>query len=79
MILIMIGIGSGNGAGDTVMPMLVTMLVSWLVQIPLAFLLPRVTTLGVYGVRWAVVVSMMVGAATYITYFRLGKWKRKQV
>lgn len=54
MILIMIGIGSGNGAGDTVMPMLVTMLVSWLVQIPLAFLLPRVTTLGVYGVRRAV-------------------------
>jgi len=68
-----------SGAGDTMLPMLVTLLNFWLVQIPLAFFLPRVTNLGVYGVRWAMVTGIIVGAVAYITYFRLGRWKRKKV
>jgi Na+-driven multidrug efflux pump len=59
--------------------MLVTALNFWLAQIPLAFILPRVTSLGVYGVRWAMVSGVVLGSIAYIMYFRLGRWKHKKV
>ena len=68
-----------TGAGDTLPPMLITLLNFWVVQLPLAFLLPRVTALGVYGVRWAMVSGVIVAVVAYITYFRLGRWKNKKV
>jgi len=68
-----------SGAGDTLVPMLVGLLTIWVVQIPLAFLLPKVTDLGVLGVRWAIVAGLAVGAVTYVAYFRMGRWKRKKV
>ena len=68
-----------SGVGDTVPPMLATILTIWVVQIPLSLLLPRVTDLGVYGVRWAMVMGMFAGAIAYITYFRMGRWKRKRL
>jgi len=49
------------------------------VQVPLAFFLPSVTNLGVYGIRWAIVAGMVVGAVAYLIYFRLGRWKLKKV
>ena len=67
------------GAGDTVPPMIVGLVTVWVVQLPLAFFLSRFTNLDVYGVRWAIVAGMVVGAVTYIIYFRLGRWKRKRV
>jgi len=59
--------------------MLFSVLMIWVVLLPLAFFLPQVTNLGVYGVRWAIVASAVAGAAAYIVYFRLGRWKRKIV
>lgn len=67
------------GAGDTVPPMIVGLVTVWVVQLPLAFFLSRFTNLDVYGVRWAIVAGMVVGAVTYIIYFRMGRWKRKRV
>jgi len=68
-----------SGAGDTLPPMLFMLLNFWLVQIPLAFVLPRVTDLGVYGVRWAIVAGWIAGSIAFATYFYLGRWKRKKV
>jgi len=68
-----------SGAGDTLSPMAISILMIWAVQMPLAVLLPQVTNLGVYGVRWAIVAGMVAGAIAYITYFRMGRWKRKKV
>ena len=68
-----------SGAGDTFMPMAIMLVNMWLVQVPLAYLLPRVSGLGVYGVRWAVVAGAATAAAAYIIYFRMGKWKLKRV
>jgi len=67
------------GAGDTLPPMLITLLRTWVVTLPLAFFLPRVTSLGVYGVRWAIVAGMVAGVTAFVIYFRLGRWKRKRV
>jgi putative MATE family efflux protein len=68
-----------NGSGDTLPPMLVTMLNFWLVQVPLAFALPKYTDLGAYGVRWAIVAGWVAGAVAYAIYFKIGRWKRKRV
>jgi putative MATE family efflux protein len=68
-----------SGAGDTMPPMLITLLNFWMVQIPLSFLLPRFTELGVFGVRWAIVAGMLSGTIAYVTYFKMGRWKRKTV
>ena len=68
-----------SGAGDTLPTMLVSLVTMWVVQLPLAFFLPRVTNLGMYGVRWAMVAGIAVGAVALTTYFRLGRWKRKKI
>lgn len=67
------------GVGDTLPPMLVTIITFWLVQLPLAYYLPKITDLGVYGVRWAMVAGMFIQAVAFTTYFRAGKWKGKKV
>ncbi len=68
-----------SGAGDTVPPMIISVLTVWLVTLPLAYFLPKVTTLGVYGVRWAMVAGMVVPGVAQTIYFKAGRWKRKQV
>jgi putative MATE family efflux protein len=65
------------GAGDTLPTMIVSIAMVWVVQLPLAFFLPGIANLGVYGVRWAIVGGLFVGAAIYISYFIIGKWKTK--
>ena len=68
-----------NGVGDTVIPMLTTLLSMWLVQVPLSFYLSRFTTLDVYGVRWGIVSAIVVRGLIYAAYFKSGWWKRKRV
>jgi len=68
-----------NGVGDTMIPMLTTLLTMWLVQVPLAYFLPKYTTLGVYGVRWGIVSAIAMRAVIYTAYFKAGRWKRMTV
>jgi Na+-driven multidrug efflux pump len=68
-----------SGVGDTLPPLIFEVVALWLITMPLAILLPRMTGLGVNGVRWAIVVGMFAGAIAYVTYFRLGRWKSKRV
>ena len=68
-----------SGAGDTVPAMIFSIVTAWGVTIPLAYLLPRVGDLGVYGLRWALVIGMGVGVVAFLMYFRTGRWKRKRV
>jgi Na+-driven multidrug efflux pump len=66
-----------NGAGDTMIPMLGILGTMWLIQVPLAYFIPKWTELGVYGVRWAGVIAIVVRAGIYATYFKMGRWKRR--
>ncbi|MCJ7833545.1 MAG: MATE family efflux transporter, partial [Deltaproteobacteria bacterium] len=68
-----------TGSGDTMPPMVISILTTWSLLLPAAFILPRITDLGVYGIRWAIVLSLTFGAAAYIVYFLLGRWKNKAV
>lgn len=67
------------GTGDTLPTMIVSIAMIWLVLLPLAFLLPKVGDLGVYGIRWAIVASFFAGAVVYIIYFIMGRWKSKKI
>jgi putative MATE family efflux protein len=67
------------GAGDTVPNMIISVAMIWVVQMPLAFLLPRIGGLGVFGIRWAIVITTLAGAVAYLVYFWLGRWKTKRV
>ncbi len=68
-----------GGSGDTLPNMMVNVGMIWVIQIPLTLLLANHTSLGVYGIRWALVVSSFAGAIAYFVYFRSGRWKRKKV
>jgi Na+-driven multidrug efflux pump len=68
-----------NGVGDTVIPMLITLISMWGVQVPLAYFLTRFTPFRVYGVRWGLVSAMVIRAVIYSIYFKSGRWKRKRI
>ena len=68
-----------SGAGDTLPNMLVSIGMIWLFQVPFTYILANYTGLGVYGIRWAVVISSFAGAIAYFLYFQSGRWKRKKV
>ena len=68
-----------NGAGDTMPPMLVTLVAMWGVQVPLAYFLPEITGLGMLGVRWALVAGTVLRSIAFSAYFLTGRWKRKRL
>jgi len=68
-----------SGAGDTLPPMIISLGMLWAIMIPLAVVLSRYTSLEMYGVRWSIVISFVVGAVAYLIYFLSGRWKRKKV
>jgi Na+-driven multidrug efflux pump len=69
--------GVMRGAGDTVVPMFVTLLSLWLVRIPLASFLSGI--LGPDGIWWSIPVAWMVGALCAFIYYRSGRWKNRGV
>ena len=68
-----------SGAGDTVPPMIISVVTMGVFTLPLAYFLMNYTALGVEGVRWAMVAGMVMAAFAFIIYFRTGRWKRKRV
>lgn len=70
---------SFNGAGDTKTPTIINFVGFWLFQIPLAYTLATVLSIGTPGVYAAISIaeSAMAIAATII--FRKGKWKSVKI
>jgi putative MATE family efflux protein len=68
-----------NGVGDTMAPLVTNIVTMMGIQWVLAYFLPGSTGLGVYGVRWAIVSGVVARAIIYLSYFKLGRWKRKRV
>ncbi len=61
-------------AGDTVTPLLITLVSLWVVGIPLAYVLTQFTGLGEFGVAWATVIAMMIRGGAYVPYFLSDRW-----
>lgn len=68
-----------NGAGDTLTPTMLNVIVFWLWEIPLAYLLAKVLGLGPDGVYWSVTIAFSTLAVLSAVVFRRGKWKARLV
>ena len=66
---------SYNTAGDTLTPMITTLVSIWFVQQPLALILPDLG-LGELGIAWAIVIGLAVRLAIYVPYYFHGRWLR---
>jgi len=69
--------GVFRGAGDTLIPMFITLFSLWLIRIPLAYHFS-----GIYGVSgiWAAIpTAWTFGMIVSLIYFSIGRWKTKAV
>ncbi len=68
-----------NGAGCTVATMVLTVLVLWGLQVPLAAGLARVTHPPTLGVWYAIGIATTVHALLSVIWFETGRWQRQRV
>lgn len=66
-----------RGAGDTIIPMFVTLFSLWVVRIPISWFLAQ--KMGPEGIWWGIPIAWAIGAVFSFFYFRTGKWKTKVV
>ncbi|MDP2236194.1 MAG: MATE family efflux transporter [Bacteroidales bacterium] len=66
-----------RGAGDTLIPMFVTLFSLWIVRIPISWFLAQ--HMGPKGIWWGIPIAWAIGAFFSFLYFRMGKWKSKNV
>ena len=67
------------GAGDTLSPMIINLVTSWLIQVPLAYLLSRSAGLKADGIWLALAVGWILQAVLMGLRFRQGRWKVQKV
>jgi putative MATE family efflux protein len=66
-----------RGAGDTWIPMLISLFSLWLFRIPLAYFCSQ--HFGERGIWWAIPIGWCFGAIVSFFYYKTGKWKNKAV
>ncbi len=65
-----------RGAGDTFIPMLITITSLWLVRIPISVFLSKM--LGTKGIWLGIPVAWIIGAIAAFFYYNTGNWKTKK-
>ena len=68
-----------NGAGDTRTPTYLNLLIFWIFEIPLAYVLAYHFGLGPDGVFWAITLAFSLLAIASGLLFKRGRWKEKVV
>jgi len=69
--------GVMRGAGDTFIPMLITIFSLWVVRIPLSYFLSD--AIGEKGIWWSMPIAWFTGMALSFIYYKTGRWKTKVV
>jgi putative MATE family efflux protein len=69
--------GVMRGAGDTIIPMFITLFALWVIRIPAAWILSRF--FGVDGIWWSIPVAWFIGMTLSYLYYLKGNWKTKVV
>jgi putative MATE family efflux protein len=68
-----------RGAGDTFVPMFISLFALWLVRIPVAYFMSNNPAIGVHGIWWSIPIGWFAGMVLYYWYYTTGKWKTKGV
>lgn len=71
--------GALQGAGDTKMPMFVSIFTNWIVRLPVAWFLAIALGWGTTGVWWAMSTSVIVYAIMMIWRYKEGSWLKTRV
>lgn len=69
--------GVMRGAGDTMIPMFISIISLWFVRIPVSWFLSL--KFGAIGIWWGIPVAWFVGLTLAFTYYKTGRWKAKVV
>jgi len=72
-------IGCLRGAGDSVRPLLTHITGQWVIRLPLAYLLVKLTGLQEWGVWIAMATSAAIEGSIYFWLFRKGDWKKMRI
>ena len=75
--MMFINTGVFRGAGDTLVPMFLTLLSLWLIRIPLAYFLSD--KIGMNGIWWSMPIAWFAGTAFSFIYYFTGRWKKKVI
>lgn len=66
-----------RGAGDTLIPMFITLISLWALRIPASWMLSR--EYGTDGIWWGIPIAWVVGLIFSYIYYLSGQWKTKSV
>lgn len=69
--------GVMRGAGDTLVPMFITLFSLWIIRVPFAAILS--TKYGEIGIWFSVPLAWSVGTIFSFIYYRTGNWKKKVI
>ena len=69
--------GVFRGAGDTIIPMFITLFSLWVVRIPVSYFLSL--KIGIDGVWWGIPIAWFCGFAFSLIYYKVGNWKTKTI
>jgi Na+-driven multidrug efflux pump len=64
-----------RGAGDTMAAMMLSLISTWVILFPLAYILSRHTSLGARGIWWSYPISNVISATISVGWFLGGDWK----
>jgi putative MATE family efflux protein len=68
-----------NGAGDSMSPMVITILSLWGLQVPLAVYLSRIWQPATQGIWWAIAIAFVIQGLLIVGWFETGRWKLRKV
>jgi putative MATE family efflux protein len=74
--LMFVSAGVVNGAGQTIVPMLLTLISLWVVRVPLAWYLSQHTPLATKGIWIAMGTGFIVTSVISYLYYLSGRWKK---
>lgn len=77
MSLMFITSGLLRGAGDTFVPMAISVITLWIIRLPFATIMSGV--IGINGIWFAFPAGWVVGAILTYIYYKTGKWNNKGV
>jgi putative MATE family efflux protein len=68
-----------QGAGDTVAPMVRTIIGLWGLQVPLAIIMARHVVPATHGIWWSIAITLIANGVMVGGWFLTGRWKHKKV
>jgi putative MATE family efflux protein len=69
--------GVMRGAGDTLIPMFITLFSLWIIRVPFSWYLSN--RIGTNGIWWGIPIAWIIGLGFSYIYYKTGRWKSKVV